>query len=239
MLPELKWEIALYLDLPEIEIFFPELLVKEKFWDHLFNRDFPNMTGDGKFYRKMPLLSEISKQFGNLVVQMQVLEVLDKNKLVYKALEGVKDMRRKKRTNGTKKQKYLANTEIPIEIKIDEWKNLTNEEYLESTFYFKNGKIFVLPYNIYMIEKLLMSLTEKFYSISKLYNDMGVQWNKDKIERILDGLIENRQFSLLEAVNTSRMYPNDLIVQFSKYESAIEYKQKLRTAKYKFTQSIE
>lgn len=226
MLPELRWEIALYLDLPEIELFFPELLASETFWDELFERDFPDMTGDEDFYRKLLRLSEVSNKFGNKVVQMDVLEELIERDMIEITLERLK-------SSG-----YLTEKEIPIELDMAEWKSLKNEKYLEPTYYFRNGKGFVLPFNIYMIEDILNTIRREVDSISWLYVAMGVQWNRETIERIIDGLVQKQQFTLLDTCSDRRMYSTDLIRQISKYESDIGYKRKLEIAKSKFVQAI-
>ena len=224
MLPEIKWEIALYLELFDIEQSFPEILLNDIFWEALFRRDFPGMKGDCLFYRKMCRLACYSKHFGNCIVHIDILE----ESIVWDDFQ--------KFAKDSQSKIYLDG--VGILRNNSKWDDLFNETYRVPTCYFKNGKSFILPYNIYLIRKLEKYLDDTAFYLRYLFTSFDDPGDKT-IEKIRDGLVQNRQFTLLHACSQPRMKSSELVRRIFKYESDIGYKKKLETARSEFIKMIE
>ena len=210
MLPELKWEIALYLDLPEIESVFPQLLANEIFLAALFERDFPDITDSQRFweaeydkelYGKLFDMRELSKKIENRVFQMDLSEKIYQDH--------------------------------------QEWKNLIYKEYFESKYYFMNGIGFAVDIDIYMTETILKEYEYTMNLVLQLFSQHAPYYGEETIEKMVDNLIETREYKLLDYVGDTRMWSSDFTEKIAYFESTIGYRKKLQSVKKQFLEIVD
>ena len=75
MIPELQWEIAMYLTFPEIEISFPNLVSNDIFLAALMARDYQGVEGGREMYIRLEKMREYGRKYDE-GLQFEMLEML-------------------------------------------------------------------------------------------------------------------------------------------------------------------
>ena len=148
MLPELQWQIALYLDVTNIDLYFPHLLANEIFLTDLLHRDYPGIKGDYKHLHQMKLFSKGIKE----TVQLEVLEHMRNIMPDYDSWVDFFDYMDINNFDYITEEYVLSVIKHSYN-KLDLLKMYHNKSYIKSTIYFKNGVSYV-----YHIDFLLMAL---------------------------------------------------------------------------------